>query len=65
MAKIKKVRKYQNAPAPIKASSDNTRVSGRNYKAEDKIRARKDKENKEDDGITFKSSKLISALSQA
>ena len=47
MATVKKVRKYQNSGPAIKASSDNTRVSGRNYKAEDKIRARKDKENKD------------------
>lgn len=44
---VKKVRKYQNSGPALRASSDNTRVSGRNYKAEDKIRARKDKENKD------------------
>lgn len=44
MAKIKKVRKYQNSGPALRAKSDNTSVSRRNPVAEDRMRARKTKD---------------------
>lgn len=48
MAKIKKVRKYQNSGPALRAKSDATSVSRRNFAGEDAMRAKKAKEAKDD-----------------
>lgn len=47
MATVKKVKKYQNSGPAVKASSDKTRVTSRNYVAEDRIKAKKAKDAKD------------------
>jgi hypothetical protein len=47
MAKIKKVRKYQNSGPALRAKSDNTSVARRNPATEDRMRARKAQDKKD------------------
>lgn len=54
MAKIKKVRKYQNSGPALRAKSDNTSISRRNPAAEDRMRARKAQDKKDVEKIRGK-----------